>query len=511
MAIRKNNRNELRVLLWGQEIGTLTWNPDKQYAYFFFSEEYFRQPYDLCPITAPKDSPEARQAIYGPSLKSPDMELRIYQGLPPFLADSLPDRWGNAVFDQWFHDRKLPDSQKNPLTKLSFIGSRAMGAFEFRPALEPGYYKDRPVDLGELYKEVLQIEENLRTRTLAADDEKTRENINALGTSPGGSRKKAIVSIAPDGSFHSGKTALDPDWKHCILKFNYDDYSTAETEMTYYELATEAGIRMMPSRLISIGGSSHFLTERFDRTGGRKQMMQTLAAINPQAASYEDLVRTCRTLGIDEREITELFRQTVFNFLMNNTDDHSKNFSFLMDDRFRWHLSPAYDMTFIIAESGNTGEHAHCMSLGGKTSGVTDRDLLDFAAKNGIKAPQRIIDEIRMVSLRFEEKARKYGVKAHVIEIISRKLDELGRPHQKETNASDFTVEGVAVAGFRFEMTHCGNIHVVARVDERALKLVVTPKKPLFKEIMDKGFNGMSETEKAVIFKQYLLPMIHKG
>lgn len=508
MAIRKNNRNDLRVYLWGKEIGTLTWNPDREYAYFFFSEEYFRQPYDLCPIMAPKSSPESRQAIYGPSLKSPDMGLRIYQGLPPFLADSLPDRWGNAVFDQWFHDRKLPESQKNPLTKLSFIGSRAMGAFEFRPVLEPGHYKDRPVDLNELYKEVLQIEDNLRSKTLADDDEKTRENINALGTSPGGSRKKVIVSIAPDGFFHSGKTALDPDWKHCILKFNYEEYSTSETEMTYYELATEAGIRMMPSRLISIDGSVHFLTERFDRRDGGKQMMQTLAAINPQAASYEDLFRTCRMLGIDEKEITALFRQTAFNFLMNNTDDHSKNFSFLMDDRFRWHLSPAYDMTFIIAESGNRGENTHCMALGGKTSGVTERDLLEFAATNGIKAPQRIIDDIRTVSLRFEEKARKYGVKPHVIEIISRRLNELGRQHPEETRSPDLRVDGLAVSGFRFEMTQGGNIHMLASVGGRDLKRVVTKKKPLFKEIMDKGFNGMSDEEKAAIFKQHMLPML---
>ena len=36
----------------------------------------------------------------------------------------------------------------------------------------------------------------------------------------------------------------------------------------------------------------------------------------------------------------------VFNVVAANNDDHSKNFSFLMNRNGEWHLSPAYDVTY---------------------------------------------------------------------------------------------------------------------------------------------------------------------
>ena len=219
MSKIKNIRNSIRVLLWGKEIGTLTWNLEKKQSYFFFSPEYFNQAYDLCPITHPKDDNSTRQAIYGPSMRDADPSGKLYQGLPPFLADSLPDAWGNLIFEEWFKDNGIPESEKTAITKLSFIGNRAMGAFEFAPMMDPDFYKDKEIDIAELYKESLIIEEQLSQESIKREDA-TINNIAALGTSPGGSRKKAIISIAPDHTIHSGKTATDKDWKHCIIKFN---------------------------------------------------------------------------------------------------------------------------------------------------------------------------------------------------------------------------------------------------------------------------------------------------
>ena len=84
------------------------------------------------------------------------------------------------------------------------------------------------------------------------------------------------------------------DRKYYILKFNTPEFCLSEIEKTWYDLATRAGITMMPSRLIEVEGISHFLTERFDRRNGEKVFTQTLAAVNPEAYCYEDLFSTCR-------------------------------------------------------------------------------------------------------------------------------------------------------------------------------------------------------------------------
>ncbi len=501
MAMRRTNtRNQIKVILWGKEIGTLTWLSDRKMSYFFFSDEYFRQPYDLCPLTNPKGDPSTHQAIYGVSLKEPYPESRLYQGLPPFLADSLPDQWGNAVFDKWFAERNIPDSAKTPITKLSFLGNRAMGAFEFIPMMEPDFYKDKEINLQELYGESMRIEEELSGMSIR-NNEVTIKSIAALGTSPGGSRKKAVISIAPDGSVHSGKVSMDAGWKHCIIKFNTPRYSLSETEFTYWELAKESGIRMMPSYLYEIEGTRHFLTERFDRMRGRKILMQTLAAINPEANSYEDLFKTCRRLDIPMKEITGLYRQTVFNFLMNNTDDHKKNFSFVLDEHFIWHLSPAYDITFIIADNGIEPQKPHCFSLKGKYENITEEDLVEFGKANDIAKPESIVKEIRQVSLRFEEKALKNGINGYYAEMISRRLNELGRPNQSEDKVQSIQMGQTTLENIRFEMSTKGNIHLCAKIQGKERKKIVTNKNPLYDEIIKKGFNLMDAQSREAIFR----------
>ena len=100
--------------------------------------------------------------------------------------------------------------------------------------------------------------------------------------------------------------------------------------MTYYEMAVKAGINMMPSRLYKVDGKNHFITQRFDRKQGKKIHTQTLAAMYPHAESYEQLITVCRKLHLPEADCVEVFRRMVFNILSNNTDDHNKNFSFII-------------------------------------------------------------------------------------------------------------------------------------------------------------------------------------
>lgn len=56
----------------------------------------------------------------------------------------------------------------------------------------------------------------------------------------------------------------------------------------------------------------------------------------------------------------------VFNILANNTDDHHKNFTFVMNRQGTWRLSPAYDMTYIFDTGGYLPNKEHCLMIGGK-------------------------------------------------------------------------------------------------------------------------------------------------
>ncbi len=94
--------------------------------------------------------------------------------------------------------------------------------------------------------------------------------------------------------------------------------------------------------MIEVEDTQHFLTNRFDHNGDMKLHMQTLAALYPEADSYEKILMVCRKMRLPESTQEEVFRRMVFNYFANSTDDHNKNFSFLMDESGRWKLSPAY-------------------------------------------------------------------------------------------------------------------------------------------------------------------------
>ena len=501
MATHSKDIQTIQVSLWDIHIGTLQWNPRSGASLFWFSPDYFGEKYDIAPIAHPKAAQSPAIAI--PGTKDP----KIYQGLPCFLADFLPDRWGNAVFDRWFKDEGLHQKDKTPITKLSFIGKRAMGALEFHPILDNGFYDDEKVHIDRLYQQAKLIENQLAGKSIPAGEPITRRALTAIGTSAGGRQMKAIISIAPDGTIFSGQTSADPSFEHCIIKFNTPEHALSETEMTYFQMARQCGITIMDSRLIDVEGTKHFLTQRFDRKDGRKCFTQTLAAVAPDAHSYEDLFRTCRELEIPKPEIDELFRRAVFNVLANNTDDHEKNFSFIMTPEGEWHLAPAYDLTFIIATNGIEAEMSHCMSIGGKYEGITPDDLIRLARDNSVRDPENVINSVLKGTRNFEELAEKNGVDSFHIELIARRLRELS-PEGKTAAEKTFsftTDDGYTVSGIRFERTEKGNIHLLATINGQEAKFVFTPRKEAYKDILASGFNRMSEEKKRDLVEQYLL------
>ena len=485
----KNTHNDrLSVMLWGREIGQLCWNSAKGNSYFFFSQEYLASGLDIAPLTASSKSPAARFAIYG------NTDSAKYQKLPPFIADSLPDDWGNTLFDQWFAEHHYHEKDKTPLAKLSFVGKRAMGALEFIPCSEEAFSANEKLMIPELYELAKKIEQDREHAIISPEETLTQKALMAVGTSAGGRFKKAIIAMDKGGNVFSGQTSAREDRKYYLLKFNTPEFCLSEIEQTWYELATKAGITMMPSRPIEVEGIKHFLTERFDRRNGEKVFTQTLAAVNPEAYCYEDLFSTCRQLSIPQDELNELYLRMVFNILSNNTDDHAKNFSFIMEKDGSWHLSPAYDLCFIL-RTATVPERHHEFSIRGKYEDITIADLLAFAAQNDIKNPAKYIEKVKDALRDFRPLATANGVAPLFIDIMETRLREL--------SPDIFAPPAVTSDLIRFEMTDSGNIHLYATLDGQERRRVFTKKNEQFPSLLSAMRKPLSEEDQEEILERY--------
>ena len=408
-------------MLWNKEIGRLSWDGRKGISYFEFNPAVIGGELDPFPLIASTKSPASRRPIMG------DKEMKLYRKLPPFLADSLPDAWGNQVFECWRIQNGIRNQEITPLEILSFIGKRGMGALEFIPE-SSGIKKSEQLNLKaltDLAQKIFTERENVK---IMPDESLTMQSLIAVGTSAGGRQPKAIIAINPKtGEIRSGQIAGQKGFEYCILKFGDPSRSSAELEMAYYKMATAAGINMMPCELIEVEGQNHFITHRFDRDEERKLHMQTLAALYPEADSYEKLLMVCRKMRLPESTQEEVFRRMVFNILANNTDDHNKNFSFLMDENGHWQLSPAYDMTYIFNVGGFLPETMHCLMMQGKLQGQTLERTLQACVKHQVSMITINLtakafdiggrDGRHVLQLLYPRIARQAGIQAHAVEL----------------------------------------------------------------------------------------------
>ena len=479
----------LKVMLWGKEVGRLSMDFRRGMPYFEYNRDWVENGLDVSPLNASIKRPQNLRPIFGASEK-------IYQKLPPFIADSLPDSWGNELFEQWRQQQKIRVGDITPLDKLAFIGKRAMGALEF----EPETYRFSSVEnlnlnsLIALAKRVYTERENAH---VMPEESLDMQSLLAVGTSAGGRQPKAIVAINRETrEIRSGQIEGLKNFDYCLLKFGTKERSTAELEMVYYEMATRAGISMMPCWLMAVEGEKHFVTKRFDREHGRKLHMQTLAALYPEADSYESLLWVCRKMRLSERDSEEIFRRLVFNVLANNTDDHNKNFSFLMDESGRWSLAPAYDMTYIFSVGDYLPETHHCLLVKGKYTDITLHDVLELAADNGIRKADTIIADV-VESLRsFRTLAEKNGVQERWISAVETTLQhnlEMWGFCPPRTFEPYTDANGRHVENLRIEQQYKGNYHLLATIDGTERKAVIRTKTVEHDEISRHGVPNLAD------------------
>ena len=412
--------NAVAIRLWDKVLGYLSWDEQKHCSFFVFDEGFLATPWDVAPLGWSIHSSSALVPRYGNTEKP-------YAGLPPFVADSLPDHWGNRVFEAWAKRNGIASSKLTALDRLSFIGKRGMGALEFEPAqLLTG--EDMPIPVAELYHLAIAIQEERQDAWIKGRGNVLLEDLYRVGNSVGGKRAKAVIAINKEGIIRSGQAELTPDYTHYILKFNDDRvFPFSEVEFAYYKMAIAAGIDMMHSILMTIEGKRHFLTERFDRHKNEKIHVLTLAAMDPDANSYEDLFSVGRRLRLPDAQQKEMFRRLVFNVMGCNVDDHSKNFSFIMDKQGKWSLAPAYDILFTVDLDGPRYVNRHSISVGIKTDGITVDDLRVFASENDIGQADVIINEVMTALQAWTTFASEAGVPERWIERIAVNLQEQWR------------------------------------------------------------------------------------
>ena len=491
----------LKVMLWGREVGRLSIDPRRHLPYFEYNREWIETGFDISPLDASIKMPQNLRPIFGASEK-------MYQKLPPFLADSLPDAWGNELFEQWRQQQGIKVGEITSLDKLAFIGKRAMGALEFLPETS-NFNPKESIDLKALIDLAEQIYTQRENACIAPDQSLTMQALMAVGTSAGGRQPKAIIAINREtGEIRSGQVGSLKGFEQCILKFGIMERSTAELEMTYYEMAKKAGIQMMPCWLMDVEGDKHFVTKRFDRERERKLHMQTLAALYPEADSYERLLWVCRKMRLSELDSEEVFRRMVFNILANNTDDHNKNFSFLMDEQGRWTLSPAYDMTYIFNTGGFLPETRHCLMIRGKYDGITMEDMMELAAENGIRKAENIIREVGNAILEFRALAKQNGVKEQWISAVENtlngNLELLGLTNVKSAN-SYLDADGRQIENARLEQQYKGNYHLLATIDGKERKYVIRKKTAEHDEISHTGISNLPDGYIKQLVSKFLL------
>ena len=420
------NGNAVRVVLWGDTVGYLTWDSSSwrtTTAIFSFDRKFLEKGLDISPLMMPLHSNlvKSGQSIRGTSPRD------RFDGLHPVFADSLPDHWGKSLFRKWAQNHKISMKNVTGVDLLSFIGKRAMGAFEYDPAYINGEDDAVDVNVDELYAFAKSVLSERTELTFDANSELLWADLVKLGTSAGGKRPKALIAINDsDGSIKSGQALLPEGYTYYILKYDNESdlFPYARLEYAYYRMCCDAGIRMKHSELKRFDKCSHFITERFDRTPEGKVHIQSLAALTGGASSYEEAFNVVRHLKLDYADKEQLFRMMVFNLLGGNIDDHDKNFSFLMDRQGIWSLAPAYDMVYSIDPDTFGMQKGQSMSIKGKVLDITERDILAIARENDIINPSGIISEVLDVVSNFRSYCKAVEINDLTCDMMQEELNE---------------------------------------------------------------------------------------
>ena len=411
------------IIVFGVEIGKLGYDLDQRKSLFQYNPEFLAsgQYSKLFPFIFKRTKPAQVFTEY---------QQDTFQGLPPMIADSLPDTFGNIIFQEWLIARGI--QKVTPLEQLAYVADRGMGALEYKPIKAlPNTSK---VDINKvitILEKVLKLKEDTTGNDL---NELSLLNIFKIGTSAGGARPKILISEHKEtGEIIAGDKEISEAYNHYLVKLHIDDsdgYNKEKVEYAYYMLAKEVGIDMMPSKLLE---NKHFATLRYDRQNGAKQHVLTVTGLTgwdfksqPENSSYENVFKVALGLEVPHKDVQQLFKRMIFNLVFRNVDDHLKNHSFMYNKETNsWSLGPAYDLTYALNPLITFKTVSRALSINGKRTAITMKDVLMIADTFSIKNPKGVIKDIQELVPRWVAIATDLDIPEQVIKSIQKEIKTL--------------------------------------------------------------------------------------
>lgn len=381
-----------------------------QHNYFQYTPEFIASGMQISPFHLPLNNQVN---------KAPDAP---FSGLHGVFADSLPDGWGLLLMDRFLRQKGINVRDITPLDRLLYIGTTGMGALTYEPDhSEPSTYDS--LDLSALSHEAAEV--------YAGKQEDILPELIRAGGSPGGARPKVVVGIKDD-QIVSGERDLSDGYQAWIIKFHATNDNEGLIEEAYAQMLRLAGINMPETQLIAADGKQYFAVKRFDRINKQRLHVHSLAGLSHANFrmpdfDYEKLLRLTSILTRNQDDAKQVYRQMIFNILGNNQDDHTKNFSFVMDGKGVWRLSPAYDVTFTQCHGGEQS-----MSVAGYGKNIPANVFIKLGELCGIDASGvgQIFSETFEALSQWGALAHELGVDAQQRNKIQLNLDALAKQYR---------------------------------------------------------------------------------
>ena len=340
---------------------------------------------------------------------APDMK---FDGLHGVFNDSLPDGWGRLLLDRTVEKHGVRRGQLNVLDRLAYVGQNGTGALSYEPdrSLEPG--GEAAIALDRLAAESATV--------LAGESDEVFEELLRLSGSSGGARPKIVAQVSASKSriIRGDGGRLKRGFEHWMIKFasSQDPRDVGAIEYAYSLMARDAGVEMPVTHLFRTRKRGYFGVKRFDRQGDKRIHMHSLSGLihadhRVPALDYTLILRVAMALTKNVEEVEKVYALACFNVLAHNRDDHSKNFSFLLNGlpkgKKEWVFAPAYDLTF---SSGPGGEQSTMVMGEGRDPGV--KQLVELGKAHSLKKAERILSKARAAVARWKDFADEAGVSA---------------------------------------------------------------------------------------------------
>lgn len=386
------------------EIGDLVQNQNK--IYFKYHPGFMERGLEISPFKM-----KLSREILTPK------ELH-FDGLFGVFSDSIPDGWGKLLLDRKLLSAGINLNSISALDRLAFIDKNSMGAISYEPEYEDKNNTLNNIDLDQISDEIETV--------LSGTSEEVIEELFQLGGSSGGARPKILVGYnSKTEQILFGKSDLPDGFEHWIIKFpsSNDLPDIGLIEYTYNQMAQNAGIEVNEFRLFkSIKGNYFFGSKRFDRVQNEKIHLHSAAGLlhdnfRMSTLDYGHLMDCAFTLEKDFNAYAKILRLATFNVLAHNRDDHSKNFSFLMDKNGSWKFAPAYDLTF-----SNSSYGFHSTTVAGESKNPTLKHLNELAKHFGVKNANSIFEEVSDAVSQFERIATSLDVSRSSMGLIKGSL-----------------------------------------------------------------------------------------